>query len=55
MPADGCRFVLVFDGNCKNLRYVCKAGDAGYVKYKWFGRSDKDRVHEQPQTTLWVM
>jgi hypothetical protein len=26
--------VLVFDGNCKNFRDVCKARDAGYVEYK---------------------
>lgn len=30
----GCGTVLVFDGNCKNYRDVCKARDAGYVEYE---------------------
>lgn len=29
----GCGTVLVFDGNCKNYRDVCKARDAGYMEY----------------------
>ena len=33
-PAAGCGSVLVFDGNCKNYRDVCKARDAGYVEYE---------------------
>ena len=30
----GCGTVLVFDGNCKNFRDVCKARDAGYIEYE---------------------
>lgn len=30
----GCGSVLVFDGNCKNYRDVCKARDAGFVEYE---------------------
>lgn len=32
--AAGCGSVLVFDGNCKNCRDVCKARDAGYMTYE---------------------
>ena len=45
----GCGAVLVLDGNQKNNRPVCAAGDAGYVEYEGLNGKVKTGCMNTPE------